>query len=120
MSFIAGAIIGSSIISGGIALISGGKAASATKDAAALAAEATLESTRLQVDEIARQFKNRPGRVSGVSRYGGMLVISHRHIRIGIGDSHRHRVGYFNLEYSIAPLAELVKHRTAGKLTELA
>ena len=56
MSFIAVAIGGSALISGGLGYLSGENAADASAAGAEAAANATIESTQMQVDELQRQF----------------------------------------------------------------
>ena len=56
MSGIATAIVGSAIIGGVVASRSADKASDASSRGAASAAEATIESTRMQIEEIQRQF----------------------------------------------------------------
>ncbi len=56
MSGIATAIVGSAIIGGVVASKSASKASKASRSGAASAAEATITSTQMQIDEIARQF----------------------------------------------------------------
>lgn len=56
MSGIATAIVGSAIIGGVVASKSASKASKASKSGARTAAEATVTSTRLQIEEIQRQF----------------------------------------------------------------